>query len=709
MKLATRENTVISGGSIGPQSTFSIDMNAKMFRVLSDTMYQDKIGSMVRELSCNAMDAHIVAGTPDRAITIHVPDSIEPWFSVKDEGIGLSDEDIRTMYTTYGRSTKDSNNDVVGAFGLGSKTPFAYTDQFTVVSIHGGVKRIYVAVMNESGLPVIEQQAEMPTAEHAGLEVNVSVNASDFHAFKNAIEQQLRFFRVKPVLVNNRSGVTFPDLGKEIYKQKDGITIYNPDSRILSGIWIVQGGVGYRLQISNLGKLTEETQVFADTIQNMGAMIEFDIGQIEVTASREGISYTEVVCKRIVDRISDAAKTISDEAIVELRACATVWERVMLFNTMMGIVRKAIKNHAEYDKLFDGTIAQRYGNQNLAIDIEPFKTMGYTAVYMNKNVSYRSNIIRLVRDTVTASSESYGGTALYPTNNTHVFVRDTKNKPLARIRAFAESNKYPPIVIIESSNTVEFDAKDIDKIEKALRMPSGTVKRLSDVEAPKVVRVNGKSESARPVAYKFSKSSDRYNSRDWEEVFDFDEVEGAVWVEMERHFIQHTQDSSIVMEAYRQGVLNHDIIAVNKSTAEKIRSGKLDVELVTVESAIAKLQSQIDRATSILRTLVKYETFAGRIGGDASNVLRPLLMAYAGTKADKVHARINTLRSRVKGWEWLKDKANADPSVVQGKNAADKFNASFFTKYPLLKAIHPYKTIEMQDIVDYMEMMDKRG
>jgi hypothetical protein len=714
LAMANRVNTIISGGNIGPQATFGMELNAKMVSLLSDVIYQDKIGSMVREITCNAMDAHIVAGTPNRPVTIHVPDSLEPWFSVKDEGIGMSPDVINAIYTMYGVSTKDDNNDTVGAFGLGSKVPFAYTDQFTVVSIFQGVKRVYIAVKNEHGLPVINPVAEILTDEHDGVEVNVSVNASDFYAFKNAIEQQLKFFKVKPILVNNRPGVTFPDLTQKVYKQTDGVTIYEANANILSGIWIVQGGVGYRLEASNLGKLQNVVEDFVDTIQRMGAMVEFDIGQIEVTASREGISYTAAVCKRIIDRLTDVAKLISDEAIIEIRACATVWERAIAYNKMIGIVRKAVRNHPDFDKLFEGSIPHRYGNNSMAIDVDGFTKLGYNAVYMEKYVSHGrrsyTSYTKLVRNTVNFSSEMYGSTALYPTAEVNVFVRDTKNKPLARMKAFTTDYNYPEILIIESANTVVFDDKDIAAIEKVLCMPAGLIKRLSDIEAPKIVRSsNGKAASARPVAYKFSKTSDRHSSREWEEVLDMDEVEGAVWVEMDRHTIQHSAETHLALEAARHGMLGRDIIAVNASTATKIRDGKLDVDLISAVDVVANIKPQVDRATSILRTLAKYETFVGRIGGEASSVLRPLLSDYVGTKSDKVHARINTLRARVKGWEWLRDRVNTDPSIVSGKTAADKFNSSFFAKYPLLKAIHPYKTIDMQDVVDYMEMMDKRG
>lgn len=87
---------------------------------------------MIRELSCNAKDAHVDAGKGDVPFEIHLPNDLEPWFAVTDFGIGLSHEDVTGLYRTYFDSTKTKSNDVTGQFGIGSKSPFAYVDQFTV-------------------------------------------------------------------------------------------------------------------------------------------------------------------------------------------------------------------------------------------------------------------------------------------------------------------------------------------------------------------------------------------------------------------------------------------------------------------------------------------------------------------------------------------------------------------------------------------------
>lgn len=88
MKLANAQGAQVQGFS-APSTGFSIAMNAKAFRVLSSGLYKDKIGSIVREISFNAKDAHVDAGKPDVEFYVHLPDDFEPYFAVRDYGKGL--------------------------------------------------------------------------------------------------------------------------------------------------------------------------------------------------------------------------------------------------------------------------------------------------------------------------------------------------------------------------------------------------------------------------------------------------------------------------------------------------------------------------------------------------------------------------------------------------------------------------------------------
>lgn len=185
-----------------PAHSFSIQSSAHAFRVLSRGLYANPMLAIIRELSCNAYDSHVDANKKETAFEVHLPTHFEPFFSVKDFGIGLSPEGIRDLYCTYFSSSKSQSNASIGSFGLGSKSPFAYTDGFTVISIFDGVQSTYTACINDIGTPEVDLMDQTPAPEGAstGLEVKFPVEKSDITEFQNNAAIALEFMTPTPIV-----------------------------------------------------------------------------------------------------------------------------------------------------------------------------------------------------------------------------------------------------------------------------------------------------------------------------------------------------------------------------------------------------------------------------------------------------------------------------------------------------------------------------
>ena len=70
--------------NVGEVGEFRIRNSAKAFKILSDGLYANKIRAIIRELSCNAVDSHVAAGKADVPFSVHLPNQLEPWFSIRD-------------------------------------------------------------------------------------------------------------------------------------------------------------------------------------------------------------------------------------------------------------------------------------------------------------------------------------------------------------------------------------------------------------------------------------------------------------------------------------------------------------------------------------------------------------------------------------------------------------------------------------------------
>ena len=185
---------------------FRIRNSAKAFNILSSGLYANKIRAIIRELSCNAYDSHVAAGKKNVPFDVHLPNSIQPHFSIRDYGVGLSHDQVINIYTTYFESTKTTSNEFIGALGLGSKSPFSYTDNFTVTAIKNGRKGIYTAFINDVGVPSIALMMEEDTDEPSGVEVRFAVSShNDFSKFIQEASYVYQYFDLKPVISGHSS------------------------------------------------------------------------------------------------------------------------------------------------------------------------------------------------------------------------------------------------------------------------------------------------------------------------------------------------------------------------------------------------------------------------------------------------------------------------------------------------------------------------
>lgn len=184
--------------------------------------------SLVREIASNCRDSHreasiIKAGASDEYLMAmgYLPeelDQVREYFSkweeepfevimqqenkltgseqaiiFRDNGVGLSPRRIEKTYLNIAGSTKRATNDLLGAFGIGSKSPLGYRDEFTVVTRYFGTEYYYIVRKAKKGLE-LDRLAVLPTDKPNGTDVVVAIRQGDWHGFQSAIQQQLAYF-----------------------------------------------------------------------------------------------------------------------------------------------------------------------------------------------------------------------------------------------------------------------------------------------------------------------------------------------------------------------------------------------------------------------------------------------------------------------------------------------------------------------------------
>ena len=288
MIIQDKETTIEQIGNVQEEAQFKMRTSQKAFQILS-SLYSDKPLAIVRELGCNAMDSHIASGQSTRPFAIHIPNALEPWLTIQDFGTGISHENIYEIYSTYFASTKTNTNTQVGMLGLGSKSPFCYTDNFTITSIHDQVKRIYNAYFNAQGMPTISLASQEKTNDANGVAIQIPIKQNDIGNFTSSISKAFRFFDVKPIL----TGGTIDWTDNTNFEGSFWKSYSN-----LNGSYAVMGGVTYPIDIYKLDN------DHYDIVRKAGLVIKFNIGELDVTPSREALMYHDWVVKALDDKIA---------------------------------------------------------------------------------------------------------------------------------------------------------------------------------------------------------------------------------------------------------------------------------------------------------------------------------------------------------------------------------------------------------------------
>jgi len=152
--------------------------------------YSNTSLAVIREITANAVDANKEANST-RKVEVKLPTTMNPTFSVRDYGSGLSQGDVFGLYSKYGKSTKRQSNNYIGAFGIGKFAPLSYGDNFSVVSYYGGERKTYNVYVTEEDDTKISLMESVPSKDPTGLEVQVAVSDSDVQKFRR---ECLHFF-----------------------------------------------------------------------------------------------------------------------------------------------------------------------------------------------------------------------------------------------------------------------------------------------------------------------------------------------------------------------------------------------------------------------------------------------------------------------------------------------------------------------------------
>ncbi len=482
MKLNDVKPVIESSGEMAEQS-FSIHDMGMIFDILRNKMYSNPIQAICREISCNARDAHREVKKSDVPCKIVLPNNLEPHFRVKDYGPGISPDRMANVFLKYTASTKRDDDLQTGGFGLGAKTPFSYSDSFTIETVVDGTKYNYICFIDESKVGKLNLMSTDTTTEPNSTEIIIPVKPSDFRFFSDGIEYVTRHWDVRPI-VSGAAGFVWKDITPTLKGKNWSVAKGDNDHR--RTVKLIIDGIEYPLDTVAL-KGYADTGVL-DALYGT-VYLNFGVGELSLQASREAVHLDKPTQAKIMARIEELRKEIKSSIQDTVNALPDLWSANCYTNN--DLTKMFANTHFVGDLNYNGTPLFKGGIHMHDADVFVF-TRG---VYSKRSGNDPKKIGRSIKRTVTFLQNS----VIYKND---LGIKDPSVKNV--LKAFEDDDKLEYLYVVQPSEGIK---KTNDEMYKEYKLDQFDIKMLSTItKQGKSYTISG----VRLLVFKFDIASEAF-------------------------------------------------------------------------------------------------------------------------------------------------------------------------------------------------------
>ncbi len=705
--------------NVGEVGEFRIRNSAKAFKILSDGLYANKIRAIIRELSCNAVDSHVAAGKADVPFSVHLPNQLEPWFSIRDFGTGLTHDQVTSIYTTYFESTKTDSNDFIGALGLGSKSPFSYSDNFTVTAIKDGRKGIYTAFINEQGVPSIALMSEEQPDEPAGVEIQFAVENQDRYEFTKFAQEAASvysYFKLQPV-VTGRSDFKVDAVE---YVDRDIVPGVHQRKHCGRSSIAVMGNIAYPIEIPNL----ESNLGVLAPLVSCGLEIHFGIGELDFQASREGLSYIPSTIEAIKNKLTELNDSLTKIIAQKADAIENLWERALFLKSRDDnyLWAAAVQKYALDTKfeLYDGSTSRYSRLKTFKIGVEQLAA-DYN-IALSGFTKYRgdSTCRQVKAETNWSSNNTFKEWRISLQENVVFVKNDTKIGALERAKYHYRQGTTAHHTVVYVMNAVDKNkTAEFDKFIEFLSNPP-TIVLASTLD--KRERESGTGSGQPVTILKMEKKYDDYRRRSdemvWraaEDLSTYSDKGTYYYLPLSGYNLVSKYNSPFTTYQLKEFMSSCGIGALESIDVYGVR--KADLDAVKAKPNWINLEEHIAKTIASLSEKAILGMVVGHL--DKSEYLEyNYSIASKVTDPDSEYVRSTTLVKGVERKHYSEHNYNQLAKIYGGQSLevfalVEKYRKEFKTavdKYPLLPHLRT-SYARAEDIAQYINLIDiaKKG
>lgn len=461
-------------GQLGDLKEFEVSRDPILMKMLSMGLYSNPMRTMIQEVISNAWDSHCVSGRKDIPIDISVSEL--DGLTIRDHGLGIPDNDMHSIYCIYSNSTKRDDPNQIGGFGLGTKSPFAYTESFTVISRNEENCNTYlISRKSDTGedIPSINSIFLSTNIKNndTGLTVNIPIkDYSDYIQITNYIKELTFLSGIKYNITTDtqdeKLNISYGLKSNEFYFRENN---YYTDHKI----WAVYSGIKYKIPFNK--EYSKEYKYILNFLSNNDEIfIEFSPNSLIPLPNREELNLSEFTLENITQKLEFIYSYMQDNLEDSVNIIIKNFFKDSKKESIPGII--AFQNMEKL--LYKKIITTNIDNSHLDININNIIKLllsNFKLVNLLINKKILKNIVLKNWIKYYPKHRTIAVNVLFNKNmhieNTNLIDQIFKETSLNLKKCEREFKKYFPYDILKNTQDIELYIYDESKLTKTTRFP----------------------------------------------------------------------------------------------------------------------------------------------------------------------------------------------------------------------------------------------
>jgi hypothetical protein len=320
--------------------------------------------AVIRELATNALESHQAAGYTG-PVEITLPSYRSPFLTITDHGLGLGLEDITEVIGDFAGSTKRHSGQATPNYGIGSKSPYAVADSYTVTTVKDGVRREVLFARLSDGNPGYKIISTENTVEPNGVTVRVPIREDDNPMLWLGAAQNVLYWWEKDTFQLYRGNIVTGDIeavDTPCYRDQIESAVSTSNVMVMNTAFVRETKVfGSNSVIVRTGTTgySVPSGFFADLAlptYGLGYLaVEMPRDSIKVSPDRESIEDTEANRQQVYAALQKWSETVSSLYLTKLDAATSSYNLYRVWNEATHI-EHVLTNTTYFDR-----VGEQYG------------------------------------------------------------------------------------------------------------------------------------------------------------------------------------------------------------------------------------------------------------------------------------------------------------------------------------------------------------